>query len=67
MTRKGEAHKTLSLLYQRDGAPQTMAFEVQKNNPWVGSGISSVRQTAMQARQSPIPCGSKLLKVASTN
>jgi hypothetical protein len=27
MTRKGEAHNTLSLLFHRDGVPQTMVFD----------------------------------------
>jgi hypothetical protein len=27
MTRKGEAHETLSLLFHRDGVPPTMVFE----------------------------------------
>jgi hypothetical protein len=30
MTRKGEAHETLSLLLHRDGVPPTMVFEGSK-------------------------------------
>jgi hypothetical protein len=30
MTRKGEAHETLSLLFHRDGVPQTMVFNGSK-------------------------------------
>jgi hypothetical protein len=30
MTRKGEAHKTLSLLFHRDGVPPTMVFDSSK-------------------------------------
>jgi hypothetical protein len=31
MTRKGEAHETLSLLFQRDGVPQTILFDDSKD------------------------------------
>jgi hypothetical protein len=30
MTRKGEAHETLSLSFYRDGVPQTMVFDSSK-------------------------------------
>ncbi len=30
MTRKGEAHETLSLVFQRDGVPQMMIFDGSK-------------------------------------
>jgi hypothetical protein len=30
MTRKGEAHETLSLLFHRDGVPPTMVFDGSK-------------------------------------
>ncbi len=30
MTRKGEAHETLSLLFHRDGVPLTMVFDGSK-------------------------------------
>jgi hypothetical protein len=32
MTRKGEAHETLSLLFHRDGVPPTMVLDGSKEN-----------------------------------
>jgi hypothetical protein len=63
MTRKGEAHETLSLLFHCDGAPPTMVFDCLKEQ----CQGDFARLIAMQDRLNPNPCGSRPLRVVSVN
>ncbi len=58
MTRKGEAHETLSLLFHCDGVPLTMVLTLRGN---------FARLIAMQDRLNPTPCGNRPLRVVSVN
>ncbi len=67
MTRNGEAHETLSLLFHRDGVPPTMVFDGSKEQTKVDFKRNCVRQIATLDRLSPTPRGSRLLRVVSAN
>jgi hypothetical protein len=66
MTRKGEAHETLSLLFHHDGVPLTMIFDGSSNAKETFRG-NFARQIAMRDRLNPTPHGSSLLRVVSVN
>jgi hypothetical protein len=44
---KGDAHETLSLVFQRDGVPPTMVTDDSKNRPKESSDANSRRLTAI--------------------
>ncbi len=67
VTRKGEAHETLSCYSKEMVYLLSWYLMVQKNNIWAISKVSSARQTTRQDRPSPIPCSSKPVRVASAN
>jgi hypothetical protein len=50
VTRKGEAHETLSLLFHRDGVPPTMVFDGSKEQ-CKGDFIRKLRKGDCHARQ----------------
>ena len=50
MTRKGEAHETLSLLFHRDGVPPTMVFDGSKEQ-CKGDFKRKLRKADCHARQ----------------
>jgi hypothetical protein len=50
MTRKGEAHETLSLLFRRDGVPPTMVFD-GLNEQCKGDFKRKLREADCHARQ----------------
>ena len=67
MTRKGDAHETLSLLFHRDGVPPTMVLDGSKEQNKGDFMMNCVRQIATLDRLSPTPRGSRLLRVVSAN
>jgi hypothetical protein len=67
MTRKGEAHKTLSLLFHCDGVPPTMVFDGSKVNVKDTLRENFARLIATQDRMDPTPHGSRPLKVVSVS
>jgi hypothetical protein len=66
MTRKGEAHKTLSLLFHCE-CHQPRYLTVQKNNAKETLRGNFTRMIATQDRLNPTPRGSRLLWVVSLN
>ena len=67
MTRKGEAHETLSLLFHRDGVPPTMVLDGSKEQ-CKGDFKRKLCEADCRARQTePYPHGSRLLRVVSAN
>jgi hypothetical protein len=71
MTRKGEAHETLSLLFHCDGVPPTMVFDSSKEQ-WKSNAKETLRENfvrliATQDRLNPTPHSSRPLKVVSVN
>jgi hypothetical protein len=67
MTRKGEAHETLSLSFHRDGVSPTMVFSGSKRNAKVTLKENYVRLIATLDRLNPTPRGSRSLRVVSAN
>ncbi len=67
MTRKGEAHETLSLLFHCDGVPQTMVFDGLKEQCKGDFKRKLCKADAMQDRLNPTPRGSRPLRVVSVN
>jgi hypothetical protein len=67
MTRKGEAHETLSLLFHCDGAPPTMVFNGSNEQCKGDFKEYYVRQIATLDRLNPTPCGSRPPRVVSTS
>jgi hypothetical protein len=65
MTRKGEAHETLSLIFHHDGVPPTMVFDASKSNAKETLRGNFARLIATQDRPNPTPHGSRLLRVVS--
>jgi hypothetical protein len=67
MTRKGEAHEILSLLFHRDGVPPTMVFDGLKEQ-CQGDFKRKLCKADCHARQTePTPHGSWPLRVVSVN
>jgi hypothetical protein len=67
MTRKGDAHETLSLLFHHDGVPPTMVFDGLKEQ-CKGDLKKKLHKADCHARQTePTPHGSRLLRVVSVN
>jgi hypothetical protein len=67
MTRKGEAHETLSLLFHLDGVPPTMVFDGSKLQ-CKGDFKRKLCKADCHVRQTdPTPHGSRLLRVVSMN
>jgi hypothetical protein len=67
MTRKGEAHETLSLVFQRDGVPPTMIFDGSKEQTTADFKRSSEKLIVMAVRLNLIPRGSKPPRDVSVN
>ncbi len=67
MTRKGEAHETLSLIFHCDGVPLTRVFNGPKEQCQGDFKGSFVRLIAMQDRLNSTPRGSRPLKVVFVN
>jgi hypothetical protein len=67
MTRKGEAHETLSLLFHCDGVPPTMVFDGLKEHAKETLRGKSARLIATQDRLNSTPRGSRPLRVVSVN
>jgi hypothetical protein len=67
MTRKGEAHETLSLLFHHDGVPLTMVLDGSKEQTKGDFKRNCMRQIVTLDRLSPTPHGSRPLRVVSAN
>ncbi len=67
LTRKGEAHETLSLLFHPDGVPPTMVFGGLKEQCQGDFKRKLARLIATQDRLNPTPHGSMQLRVVSMN
>jgi hypothetical protein len=67
MTRKGEAHETLSLLFHHDGVPPTMVLDGSNKQTKGDFKRNCMRQIATLDRLSPTPRGSMPLRVVSAN
>jgi hypothetical protein len=67
MTRKGEAHETLSLLFHHDGVPPTMVFDGLKEQCKGDCKKKLSKADCHLDRLNPIPHGSRLLRVVSAN
>ena len=67
MTKKGEAHETLSLLFHRDGVPLTMVLDGSKEQS-KGDFMRKLREADCHARQTePYSPWQQALRVVSTN
>jgi hypothetical protein len=67
MTRKGEAHETLSLLFHRDGVPPTIAFDGSKEQ-CKGDFKRKLHKADCHARQTePYSLWQQVLRVVSTD
>ncbi len=67
ITRKGEAHETLSLLFHCDNVPSTFVFDGSNKQCKGDFKENYARLIATLDRLNPTPRGSRLLRVVSAN